>query len=135
MDLPTITDWKSLSARAKSEGKPVVIMVDQAHCPYCRRVEGEFFASIFAEGVLPKVALFGKISIDEGEQITDETGNRIGTRDFLGSYDTGLTPTVLFLDYNKTEVAEKIVGMLTPDFYGFYLEQAIRSAIDAVKLS
>ena len=135
MDLPTVTDWKSLSARAESEGKPVVIMVDQDHCPYCRRVEAEFFASIFAEGVLPEIALFGKISIDEGERIRDENGEIVGTRDFLGSYDTGLTPTVLFLDHNKNEVAEKIVGMLTPDFYGFYLEQAIRSAVDAVKLS
>ena len=135
MDLPTVTDWKSLSARAESEGKPVIIMVDQDHCPYCRRVEDEFFASIFAEGVLPEIALFGKISIDEGERIKDENGEIVGTREFLGSYDTGFTPVVLFLNHNKEEVAERIVGMLTPDFYGFYLEQAIRSAVDAVKLS
>ena len=132
MPLPHIADWPALAARAQAASKPVVLLIEQAVCPFCRTVEDEFFAAILAAGPLRRQALFGKISIDEGATIRDQNGRLVGTRDFLSDYQAGLTPTVLFLDHAKTQVADKIIGLLTPDFYGFYLEQGISAAIAAV---
>ena len=56
-----ISNWEEISAQARTERMPVVIMVDQDHCPYCRRVEDEFFAAIFASGEYNDRVLFGKI--------------------------------------------------------------------------
>jgi hypothetical protein len=69
-----------------------------------------------------------KISIDEGELIGSADGN-ISTRDFLRGYDAGFTPTVLFLDADKNQLIEKMVGLTTPDYYGYYLEKSINAAI------
>ena len=126
-----LTDWQSVSSSAAAGNQPVIVMVDQDHCPYCRRVELEFFAAILAGGEYRGRAIFAKISIDEGETIVDSNGDLVETREFLRGYDAGFTPTILFMDAGKKELVEKMVGLTTPDYYGYYLEQAIRQAIKA----
>lgn len=124
-----ITDWQSISRQARSRKVPIVVMIDQHDCPYCRQAEEDFFNPILTSGELGDKVIVGKVSIDEGETILDEHGNRVSTREFLADYaDSFLTPTVLFLDHAKRELVERIVGMLTPDYYGFYLERAMHSA-------
>ena len=123
-----ITDWQSISEQSRKNRVPVVIMVDQEDCPYCYRVENEYFAAIFANGELSDQALFGKISIDYGETIVVEGGEAISTREFLDEYNPDFTPTILFLDDKKKELVDKIIGLTTPDFYGYYLEAANREA-------
>jgi thioredoxin-related protein len=125
-----LDDWKAVSGTAASKRMPVIVMVDQDHCPYCRRVESEYFAAILAGGEYENKVIFGKISIDEGETIVDSDGSRIPTRKFLGRYDAGFTPTILFMDSKKNELVEKIVGLGTPDYYVYYLEKAIRQSIE-----
>ena len=40
--------------------------------------------------------------------------------------------TLLFLNDKGEEVAERILGYNTPEFYGAYLDKAIDKAVDAV---
>jgi len=125
-----IVNWQAVSVVANRARIPVVVMVDQSDCPYCRKVENEYFSAILTNGELKNGALYGKISLDEGETITIEKNTRIDTQEFLAPYKTNLTPTVLFLAGSRRELVDKMVGLSTPDFYGYYLETAIRKAID-----
>lgn len=128
MLMKTITNWDVVAQQAAHAALPIVIMVDQNHCPFCRRVESEFFAALFAGGEYEGRALFGKISIDAGENIV-VNGQQQSTRQFLREFEAGFTPTILFLDWRKQELHEGMVGMLTPDYYIYYLEQGIQAAI------
>ncbi len=124
-----IDNWEAATASARQGRKPLVIMIDQADCPYCRVVEGEFFSAILAGGEFDNKVVFGKISLDAGEFITLPDGSRVSTQVFLQPFFTsGLTPTVIFLDADGNELVERMVGLSTPDFYGFYLEKSIRKA-------
>lgn len=124
-----IDNWKAATESARLGRNPLVIMIDQEDCPYCRIVEGEFFSAILASGEFDGKVIFGKISLDAGEFITLPDGNRVSTWDFLQPFFTaGLTPTVIFLDPDGNELVERMVGLSTPDFYGFYLERSIRKA-------
>ena len=123
-----IDNWETATDIARRNKMPLVILVDQEDCPYCRVVEGDFFAGILASGDFDNKALIGKISLDAGEYITLPGGARKPTREFLLPFKAGLTPTVLFLDADGNELVDKMIGLLTPDFYGFYLEQSIREA-------
>ena len=127
-----VNDWSVISKAAKLANVPVVIMVDQSDCPYCRRVESDFFAGIFASREFEDTVIFGKISIDAGEMIKGLEGERISTREFLKSYDADFTPTILFLDSDRNQLVEEMIGLTTPDFYGYYLEKAIKEAIRKV---
>ena len=128
-----LVNWQATSALAGRQNIPIVVMVDQSDCPYCRRVESDFFAGIFASGEYQDKAIFGKISIDSGETIVSVNGEVVSTRKFLNDYNADFTPTILFLDSEMKELEERIIGLTTPDFYGYYLEKAIKSAIQTLK--
>ena len=128
-----LTDWRQVSQQARVGQIPIVVMVDQSDCPYCRQVESEYFAALLAGGKFDNEVLFGKISIDEGETILVE-GKSVLTREFLAGLDADkLTPTILFLDSKRRELVEKMVGLTTPDYYGYYLEAAIQKAREKVR--
>ncbi len=124
-----ITSWSRITSQYHDSGHLVVVMVDQEDCPYCRQVEEEFFSAILASGQYRDIVSIGKISIDAGETIIDQDGQEVSTREFLAEYGTDWTPTVLFLDHQKREIADRLTGLLTPDYYAYYLERSINSAI------
>ncbi len=124
-----ITNWSRITSQGHGLGHVVVVMVDQEDCPYCRQVEEEFFSAILASGQYQGIVSMGKISIDAGETIIDQGGQEVSTREFLAEYETDWTPTVLFLDHQKREVADRLTGLSTPDYYVYYLERSINSAI------
>ena len=107
---------------------PVVVMVDQEDCPFCERVEDEFFSALLASENWHERAIYGKVSLDYPETIIDSDGSSIATRKFLKPYKTNLTPTILFLDAEGRELSDKMIGLSTPDYYLYYLEQAIDNA-------
>ncbi len=127
-----IKDWQQIATQSRDNKWPIVVMIDQEDCPFCRRVEGEFFAAIFASGEFRDRALFGKMSINAGDSVLDQDGRPVLVESFLSDLNTNFTPTILFLDADKTELTEKMVGLSTPDFYGFYLERAIKKSINAL---
>ncbi|NKB77147.1 MAG: thioredoxin fold domain-containing protein [Gammaproteobacteria bacterium] len=127
-----VENWQVISKLAKDAGQPIILLIDQSDCPFCRRVESEFFAAIFAGGEFSERAIFGKVSIDEGETIVNKKGDQISTREFLSPYSSDFTPTVLFIDGEKNELVERMVGLMTPDYYGYYLEKSIEKAISLV---
>ena len=129
-----IDNWQEVSARASAEKTPIVVMVDQEDCPYCERAEEEFFSALLANETWRNRAIYGKISLDYLETIIDKNGASIATRKFLKPYKADLTPTVLFLDSEGRELSERIIGLPTPDYYLFYLEQAIDHAWQALNL-
>jgi len=130
--LETIKNWQELAEQSKRDRMPIIVMIDQEDCPFCRRGEGEFFAAIFAGGEFDNRALFGKMSINAGDSIINLEGRSESVESFLADLNTHFTPTILFLDANKTELTKKMVGLSTPDFYGFYLERGIKQSIAAL---
>ena len=124
--MQTITNWKEISALSKQKQIPIVIMVDQEDCPYCDKVESEFFAAILAGKEFDDKAIIGKMSLDDGHYVVTETNEKMPSREFLHAFAADFTPTILFLDSEANELVEKMVGLSTPDYYGYYLEKAIK---------
>ena len=44
-----------------------------------------------------------------------------------------MTPTLLFVDSQGRELAERMVGVTTLEFYGGYLDQAIDASSDKLR--
>ncbi|MGH8605125.1 MAG: hypothetical protein ACREXR_20760, partial [Gammaproteobacteria bacterium] len=50
----------------------------------------------------------------------------------LKSWKASFTPTVLFLGKQGQELAERLVGVAVPDFYGAYLDERLATARKAL---
>jgi hypothetical protein len=71
--------------------------------------------------------------MDTHGRIRDFKGRDLDNSQFAYGYDVYLTPTLLFLGPDGRELTKRIVGINTPEFYFYYVDQAIQSAISALK--
>jgi thioredoxin-related protein len=69
-----------------------------------------------------------EILIDPGEMVTNFSGRRETAEAFADRYGVFVTPTLLFLDADGNEAAERILGINTIDFLPLYIDNAIENA-------
>jgi thioredoxin-related protein len=131
--LPILVNWSELPVSVIENKKPIVLLVEQSDCPYCERVKDGFLHPLVLSGDFVNEVHFMRISIDPGEYLRDLNNKDIETTEFCGLYDANFTPTVLFLDGQGKQITEKIVGISSDDYYGFYLERSIKKAITALQ--
>lgn len=122
--IPVTHDLRSDTAT----GEPLVVMFSRSDCGYCRRLEAEQFVPMLRSGDYAGRVVIRKLSLDRGQQIVDLDGNRVETQQIAARYRVTFTPTVLLLGPEGEELAERLVGLGLADFYGAYLERAIRRA-------
>ena len=123
--LPTPTSLRGSALAAVARGEPLVVMTTLAGCPYCDLVRNHHLLPMLRQGQLHAVQL----------DVRDRTSNLQG---FDGSMTTPaeqskawkarFAPTVLFLGAKGEELAERLVGVAVPDFYGEYLDARLQQA-------
>ena len=127
--LPVPTSLHQAARRAEAKGEPLVVLITMTGCVYCELVRRNY--------LLPA-------RLNDGLQawqfnVNDNTTPLIG---FDGKPTTAArqakawkatyTPTVLFIGSQGQELAERLVGIAVPDFYGAYLEQRLATARKAL---
>ncbi|MES2976753.1 MAG: thioredoxin fold domain-containing protein [Pseudomonadota bacterium] len=122
--LPVPGSLLTAGLAAAAVREPLVLLVSLPGCPYCELVRRNYLLPMRAEGL-------------HAWQL-DVTDRRLPVQDFTGQPSTGaalaarwrasFTPTVLFFDARGTELADRLTGIASPDFYGSYLDDAISRA-------
>lgn len=130
LDLPT------LAREAFASRRPLVLMFSLRGCPWCDSLRREHFAGLqkrqAAEGVLAielDMTDARRFESVPQQQAHDPGGWRSGAspRDIARALRVRLAPTLLFLGPDS-ELAERLVGYASPDFFGAYLDQRIEQA-------
>jgi thioredoxin-related protein len=128
--LPVATALDEDLARAIKQGKPLVVLVSLEGCPFCRVIRENFLPSLEREQQITVV----QVDMRKSTETRDLQGRRT-THDLLTrAWGIKLAPTVLFFGKNGSEIAERLVGVAVPDFYGAYLQDRIDSATRSLKL-
>ena len=127
----------ALSQAAFAAGRPLVVMFSLRGCPWCDALRREHFASLIAtQERLGVLAI--EIDLTDSRPFDAARASDSGTppapalradnpRELGRLHRVRLAPTVLFLGPNG-EVAERLVGYGSPDFFGGYLDQRIAHA-------
>ena len=123
--IPTTDDLQADARLAASSGRPILLMVSQAHCPYCDLMKREVLHPMTLGGDYLERILIREILIDSTAKIIDFQGRRSSAAAFARGYGANFTPTLLFLDPQGRELTERIVGINTVELFSFYLDAAI----------
>lgn len=126
--IPQARDLQKLATQAKQNKLPIVLLISQHHCGYCDRMKQEVLNPMHFSGDFEEAALIVELMIDEGEMVIDFQGNRVAAAEFSQRYAVYVTPTLLFLDSQGGEAADRIVGINTLDFLPLYIHGAVESA-------
>ena len=125
-----VNDLRAEAQQARQRQLPILLMFAADHCAYCHVVEDDFLEPMLRSGEYEDKVLIRKLDLDNYAQLTDFDGSRIDPGELAGRYDISVTPTLVFIDAEGRQLAAKMVGLTTPDFYGGYIDQAIETALE-----
>lgn len=128
-----VSDLGAVGKQADQKRLPILLMFSAEGCSYCIRLEEDFLKPMLRSGDYTDRVLIRKMKIDGFGKVRDFDGKAILASAFADRYNVSVTPTVVFIDGDGMELAQKRVGLTTPDFYGGYLDQSIDQALDILR--
>lgn len=130
--VPEAYDFHSLQQEMQTRKLPLLLAFRADYCGFCKQLETEYLEPMVNSGKYDSRILIRRFSMGNDHTITDFNGDTMDADEFAYRHKASLTPTLLFLNAEGEEVAERLLGYNSPDFYGAYLENAIETARKAV---
>ena len=110
-------------------GKLVMVLeFAREDCPYCHKLERLFLLPMQRNADYDDKILVRSISL----AVIDFDGRSVATNEFAARYGVSLTPTLLFLNADGSEISERLVGIWSEDFYGGFIDSRIETARDSL---
>lgn len=127
--VPVAADLQQLGDQALSRELPILLTFTSLICSYCELLEQDFLKPMLLSGEYRDKVMIRKLEPGPGTSVTDFNGKKIMASELSSRYRVFVTPTVLFVDGNGKELAERIVGINTPELFGGYLDDCIETAL------
>lgn len=112
---------------------PVMLMFSAEECPYCEILESEVLRPMLISGDYGHKVLIRRFMIDDGGNIRDFDGKMIDNYEFVSRYNIFVTPTLVFLDANGQELAERIIGVNTLELFAGRVDDAILASLNSLR--
>jgi thioredoxin-related protein len=122
------------SLEAERNCKPLLLEFASSSCSYCHLLEAEVLNPTLLNRDYDRRVLMRKLVIDNAARLTDFDGSgQVSAQQLASRYKVNVTPTLLFVDSRGREVAERMVGVTTLEFYGGYLDIALDFSRDTLR--
>lgn len=125
-------NFEELAEIMREKKIPLLLAFEATHCNFCTRLKAEHLQPMSNNEGYTQRILIRTIQINGEKKITGFNGEKISKSELSKQYKAFLTPTMLFLNDKGEEVAERMPGYNSPDYFGLYLDQAIDAAEKAV---
>lgn len=123
--LPTPTSLRGAVQAAAARGEPLVVMTTLTGCPYCEIVRNHHLLPMRRAGEVQAVQLDTR---DRSSNLQGFNGENSTAAELTRLWKARFAPTVLFFGLEGQELAERLVGVAVPDFYGEYLQARLTEA-------
>jgi thioredoxin-related protein len=127
-DVPIARNLNADAQLAHNRQLPILLAFMAIECSYCELLEEEFLQPMLLGGEYRDKVIMRKLILDNGSRLIDFSGQRIDATRLSDHYRVFVTPTLLFVDEKGTELAERMVGINTPELFGGYLDDCIETA-------
>lgn len=128
--LPSPASLRAAGQAAAARGEPLVVMTTLAGCPYCDLVRNHHLLPLRREGLVHAVQIDIR---DRTSNLQGFDGENTTPAEQARRWKARFAPTVLFLGPDGRELAERLIGVAVPDFYGEYLDARLATARKALK--
>ena len=127
LSVPTSLPQAAQTAKVKRE--PLVILISLPGCVYCELVRRSYLLPARLNDGLQA----WQLNVNDNTTPLTGFGGKLTTAALQAkAWKATFTPTVLFIGSQGQELAERLVGIAVPDFYGAYLERRLTTARKAL---
>ncbi|UCE89290.1 MAG: thioredoxin fold domain-containing protein [Pseudomonadota bacterium] len=127
------TDLQHDAHSARERDLPILMMFSMDGCPYCVLVEEDFLRPMLISGDYQDKVIIRMVKTDTYGNVRDFDGRAVDVDEFAQRYRAFVMPTVVLVDHRGRELAPRLVGISTPDFYGGDLDDAIDTALGRLR--
>ena len=131
-DVPMPDSLKAEAKDAAARKVPILLVFTSPHCRYCDRVKNEYLAPMAADPAWKDKVIIRQIEAGSDWALVGFDGKKTTHGAYAASQVIRMVPTVKVVDARGKEVAEPIVGLLTPDYYYGYLQAAIEEGLGKI---
>lgn len=131
--IKTTTDYSVLSKKAYATDQLIMLEVTANYCGYCELLEEEIIKPMLRSGDYTNKILIRQLEVDGYYTVIDFSGQKSTPNQLSKKYKIQITPTLLFLNSDGDEVAERILGINSLDFFGGYVDNAIDTGIQKIR--
>jgi thioredoxin-related protein len=131
--LPFAADLAAEARTARAKQMPILIMFGSSGCGYCAKVRDEFLIPTTLNADYDDKVLLLEVDVGSSKRMLDFNGNATTHARFAQRYRVGFTPTVVLLDAHGNELTDPLVGFVTADYYGGYLEDRLNLALGKLR--
>lgn len=135
VSVPVIDDLAAEGRSADAHGVPLLIMFYAEDCGYCMVVEDEFLEPMIISGDYDDKVLIRRLRLDSLQPVVDFDGDRRTPGEIAARYSVRVTPTLVFVDGRGRPLTKNLIGLMTIDYYGGYVDERIASAQDTLAAS
>ena len=128
VEMRSVTDLRDEAAAARAQNLVLMLEFSSDDCPYCRKLEKLFLLPMQRNASYDSKVLIRMISLSDFETVIDFEGKTLTTNEFATRYGVDFTPTLLFLNADGIEMSERLVGIWSEDYYGWFIDSRIDEA-------
>lgn len=128
VEVPMAENLQTDSVQCETRRLPILLMFSAEECPFCHTVEEEFLKPMMISGDYDDKVMIRKVMLDGHDDAVGFDGEPLDASLLAAQYNVFATPTLVFVDGQGNEIAEKLIGVNTVDYYGAYLDQSIDEA-------
>lgn len=131
--LPIAGDLRVAAKISHEKQIPILILFSAPDCDYCHRVREEFLIPTTYNAAYDDKVIMLEVENSSPARLIDFDGRTMTHADFAARYRAGFAPTVKFVDSKGREVAEPIIGLVTVEYYGGFMDQGINKATAKIR--
>ncbi|MEQ1534513.1 MAG: hypothetical protein ABL923_01430 [Burkholderiaceae bacterium] len=123
-EIPAAKSLQTEILEALKVASPLVVFVSLDNCPFCKIARENYLLPLMNEQAIPVV----QINFRRLASVADARGIVMTQDQLVRAWGIKVAPTVLFLGKDGREIAPRLTGGSTSDFYGTYLDERIHIA-------
>ncbi len=127
-EIPAAKSLQNEIAGALKIPSPLLVFISLDNCPFCKIAKNNYLIPLMSEQSVPIV----QVNFRYASSVIDWQGKTTTQDQLIRAWGIKVAPTVLFLGKDGKEVAPRLTGGSTSDFYGAYLDERIRIAQTAI---
>jgi thioredoxin-related protein len=117
-------------ARLAAERKiPLLVLFSEAGCTWCERARQEFLLPMQRNPEYQGKVMMREVGTDNPAALVDFAGNTTTQAEFARQRRVSMMPTVMLFGPRGEALGESLVGFGSADYYGYFLDQRIDTAL------
>lgn len=131
--LEAASDLARSARDGSAAGRAVLVLFSEKDCVWCERTRREFLLPMQRNAGYREKLVFLQVNVDSDAKLIDFQGKATTHAAVSRQYRIKQMPTVMLFGSGGESLAEPLVGFTGSDYYGYYLDQRIDSAVAKIR--